>query len=60
MVVGTVARLIAYFVTPPEWSGLDTLVPPVLSAGAFVVTCLLTQKTQESRHYVLETVQEGI
>ena len=60
VVVGSVARLIAYFVTPPEWSGIDTLVPPVLSAGAFVVTCLLTHKTQESRHYVLEAVQEGI
>jgi solute:Na+ symporter, SSS family len=61
IVVGTTARLIAHFVTPADWSGLDTLVPPVLSAGTFVVTCLLTQKTQESRHYVLnEAVQEGI
>ena len=42
-------------------SGLDTLVPPELSCGAFVATCLLTQKTQESRHSVLtEAMQEGI
>jgi hypothetical protein len=48
-------------VTPPEWAGLDTLIPPVLSAGTFVVACLLTQKTQESRHYVLtDAVQEGV
>jgi solute:Na+ symporter, SSS family len=61
IVVGTSARLIAHFVTPAAWGGLDTLVPPLLSAGTFVVTCLLTQKTQESRHYVLtEAVQEGI
>ena len=34
--------------------------PPMLSATTFVVTCLLTQRTQESRHYVLtEAVQEG-
>ena len=44
--VGTSARLIAHFVTPAEWGGLDTLVPPLLSAGTFVVGCLLTQKTQ--------------
>jgi Na+/proline symporter len=61
VVVGTTARLIAHFITPADWSGLDTLVPPLLSAGTFVVTCLATQKTQESRHYVLnEAVQEGI
>ena len=61
IVVGTGARLIAHFVTPADWSGLDTLVPPVLSCGAFVVTCLLTQKTQESRHSVLtEAMQEGV
>ena len=61
IVVGTSARLIAHFVTPAAWGGLDTLVPPLLSATTFVVTCLLTQKTQESRHYVLsEPVQEGI
>ena len=59
--VGTSARLIAHFVTPAAWGGLDTLVPPMLSAATFVVTCMLTQKTQESRHYVLtEAVQEGI
>jgi SSS family solute:Na+ symporter len=61
IVAGTSARLIAHFVTPAAWGGLDTLVPPVLSCGAFVVTCLLTQKTQESRHSVLsEAMQEGI
>ena len=61
IVVGTSARLIAHFVTPAAWGGLDTLLPPLLSAATFVVTCLLTQRTQESRHYVLtEAVQEGI
>ncbi|HZI78642.1 MAG TPA: hypothetical protein VFD69_03990 [Vicinamibacterales bacterium] len=61
IVVGTSARLIAHFVTPAAWGGLDTLLPPLLSAGTFVVACLLTQKTQESRHYVLtDAVQEGI
>lgn len=60
IVVGTSARLIAHFVTPAEWVGLDTLVPPLLSAVTFYATCRLTWKTEESRHYVLsEAVQEG-
>jgi Na+/proline symporter len=61
IVVGTATRLIAHFVTPAAWAGLDTLVPPVLSAITFYATCQLTWKVQESRHYVLkEAVQEGV
>jgi Na+/pantothenate symporter len=41
ILVGTSARLIAHFTTPPEWAGLDTLVPPLLSAIAFYATCQL-------------------
>jgi solute:Na+ symporter, SSS family len=60
VVVGTSARLIAHFVTPSAWAGLDTLVPPMLSAVTFYATCRLTWKTEKSRHYVLtEAVQEG-
>jgi solute:Na+ symporter, SSS family len=60
IVVGTSTRLLAHFVTPAAWAGLDTLIPPMLSAVAFYVTCQLTWKTQVSRHYVLtEAVQEG-
>jgi Na+/pantothenate symporter len=51
--VGTTARIIAHFVTPAAWAGLDTLIPPVVSAIAFYVTCQLTWKTQPSRHHVL-------
>jgi solute:Na+ symporter, SSS family len=39
IVVGTTARLIAHFVTPTAWSGLDTLIPPVLSAVTFYAVC---------------------
>ncbi|NOT43861.1 MAG: hypothetical protein HOP14_04570 [Acidobacteria bacterium] len=60
ILTGTSARLIAHFMTPPEWAGLDTLVPPLLSAAAFYVTCQLTWRSEESRHYVLtEVVGEG-
>ena len=61
IVVGTGARLIAHFVTPEAWAGLDTLVPPVVSAITFYVTCQLTWRSQPSHHYVLtEAVQEGV
>jgi Na+/proline symporter len=53
ILVGTTARLIAHFVTPAAWAGLDTLIPPVLSGIAFYVTCQLTWRTQPSRHEVL-------
>jgi SSS family solute:Na+ symporter len=42
ILTGTFARFIAFFVTPAEWSGLDTLIPPVISLVAFYVTCSLT------------------
>lgn len=59
--VGTVSRLVAHFVTPEAWAGLDTLIPPVLSLVTFVAVCQLTWKAEESRHYVLaDAVQEGV
>lgn len=44
IVVGTTARLVAYFVTPAEWAGLDTLIPPVISLITFWGVCQLTWK----------------
>jgi Na+/pantothenate symporter len=38
IVIGTSCRLVAHFVTPAEWAGLDTMVPPLMSWLAFVVT----------------------
>lgn len=51
ILTGTIARFVAYLVTPDVWAGLDTLIPPVLSLGAFYATCLLTWRG--------ETVEEG-
>jgi Na+/proline symporter len=53
IITGTFVRLIAHFVTPAAWAGLDTLVPPVFSLVAFVVVCQLTWKTNPSRHEVI-------
>lgn len=60
IVVGTSVRLIAHFVTPAAWGGLDTLIPPLVSAVTFYTVCRFTWRTEEDRHYVLsEAVQEG-
>jgi Na+(H+)/acetate symporter ActP len=53
IVAGTATRLIAHFVTPPAWAGLDTLIPPVLSVVVFYVACQLTWRKEPSRHHVL-------
>jgi solute:Na+ symporter, SSS family len=42
IVVGTTSRLAAHFVTPVEWAGLDTLIPPGLSLLTFWIVCQLT------------------
>ena len=47
IVVGTVARGACYFLVPAELAGLDTLLPPVLSAVAFVTGSLLTEPSTE-------------
>lgn len=61
ILAGTSARLIAHFVTPAAWSGLDSLVPPVISAIVFYAVCQMTWKTEEDRHYVLsEIAPEGV
>ena len=54
IVTGTAARLVAHFVTPPNWAGLDTLIPPALSLLTFWATCNLTSNAIPSRHEALE------
>jgi Na+/proline symporter len=54
IVTGTVARGICYFAVPAAWAGLDTLLPPVLSAVAFVAGSLLTEpSTTENNEELL-------
>jgi solute:Na+ symporter, SSS family len=55
---GTLSRLVAHFVTPAQWAGLDTLIPPMISTAVFFVVCNLTWKTEPSRHHVLDGAQE--
>jgi len=53
IVVGTTARIIAHFVTPAAWAGLDTLIPPVLSAITFFAVC-------RSSEPVVDEVSEAV
>lgn len=46
ILVGTTCRLVAHFITPPEWAGLDTLVPPALSWISFVTVMKLTRTAE--------------
>ena len=47
IVTGTVARAICYFVVPAQLAGLDTLLPPALSAVAFVAVSLAAAPSKE-------------
>ena len=47
IVTGTVSRAICYFVVPAELAGLDTLLPPVLSAVAFSAVSLAASPSKE-------------
>ena len=49
IVVGTTARIVAHFVIPGPWAGLDTLLPPVVSAIVFYSVSQLTSRTPNQR-----------
>ena len=46
ILVGTFSRLIAHFVTPAEWAGADTLVPPLLSLITFLTVMKMTSRVE--------------
>jgi SSS family solute:Na+ symporter len=61
VIVGTSVRLIAHFVTPAAWSGLDTLLPPLISGFTFVAVCQLTAGSVPARGTVLpDMAREGV
>ena len=58
IMVGSTLRLIMYFITPTEFAGIDTLIPPIVSFVVFIIVALLTQKKDPGfkRHGVIEYV----
>lgn len=45
LIVGSSLRLLMYFITPIEYAGFDTLIPPIVSFIVFIAVALLTQKS---------------
>lgn len=58
LLVGSSLRLLLFFTIPPQYAGMDTLIPPVISFAVFIIVALLTQKKQsgEERHKVIDYV----
>ncbi|MBA3750737.1 MAG: hypothetical protein H0X03_07610, partial [Nitrosopumilus sp.] len=44
LIIGSSLRLLMYFITPIEYAGIDTLIPPVISFIIFIAVALATQK----------------
>ena len=53
IVAGTAARMICYFAVPAAWAGLDTLIPPLISAVAFFTTSIVTKPSTVENTEVL-------
>jgi len=58
LIAGTVIGIVLYFTIPPEFAGLDTMIPPPISFALFIVVALATQKKYpgEQRHGVVDYV----
>jgi SSS family solute:Na+ symporter len=58
LIVGSTLRLLMFFIIPPEYAGLDTMIPPPIAFTVFIIVALATQKKYpgEQRHGVLDYV----
>jgi solute:Na+ symporter, SSS family len=56
LTVGSVLRLLMFFIIPPELAGLDTMIPPPIAFALFVIVALATQKKHPGieRHGVID------
>lgn len=49
LIVGSAIRLLMYFITPLEYAGIDTMIPPVISFVLFIGVAFATQKKYPGR-----------
>jgi solute:Na+ symporter, SSS family len=56
LIFGSALRLVLFFVTPVEYAGLDTMIPPVVSFVLFIVVALATQKKYPGRPGIINYV----
>ncbi len=60
IVCGTTTRIVLAYLVPEELAGLDTLLPPVVSALVFVPACLFSESSGQSRHHVVGKPAEAL
>lgn len=53
LIVGSAIRLLMYFITPLEYAGIDTMIPPVISFVLFIGVAFATQKKYPGRPGVI-------
>jgi SSS family solute:Na+ symporter len=56
LIVGSALRLAMFFITPIEYAGIDTMIPPVVSFVLFIVVALATQKKYPGRPGIVNYV----
>jgi solute:Na+ symporter, SSS family len=56
LIVGSAIRLLMFFITPVEYAGIDTMIPPVISFALFIGVAFATQKKYPGRPGVLAYV----
>src|ERR687897_446231 len=44
LIVGSALRLVMFFITPVEYAGIDTMIPPVVSFALFIAVVIATQR----------------
>ena len=56
LIFGSAFRLVMYYITPVEYAGIDTMIPPVVSFVLFIVVALATQKKYPGRPGIVNYV----
>lgn len=56
LIFGSALRLVMFYITPVEYAGIDTIIPPVVSFVLFIVVALATQKKYPGRPGIINYV----
>lgn len=56
LIVGSALRLLMFFITPVEYAGIETMIPPVIAFVLFIAVALTTQKKYPGRHGIVDYV----
>jgi Na+/proline symporter len=56
LIVGSALRLLMFFITPVEYAGIDTMIPPVVSFVLFIGVAIATQNKYPGRPGIVNYV----